>query len=115
VKVFRNGSVVHTRPLFVSTVSSTFIVTDDLPGFAAGDGVGLWMRVTASAGATNEIPDADVAAADMGSTGHLYFEVTTRGRRRPCWLPRKPALGAGRPADPLEQRSEHGCRYPRFP
>jgi hypothetical protein len=77
VKVFRNGSVVHTRPLFVSTVDSTFVLTEDLPGFAVGDDVGLWMRLTASAGATNEIPNADSAAADMGSTGHLYFEVTS--------------------------------------
>lgn len=77
VKVFRNGTVVHTRPVFVSTVDSTFLVTDDLPGFAAGDSVGLWMRITASAGATNEIPNASSAAADLGSTGHLYFEVTS--------------------------------------
>lgn len=81
VKVFRDGVVVHTRPLFVSTVDSTFLVTEDLPGFAAGDAVGLWMRITASAGATNEIPDADVAAADMGSSGRLYFEVTSPDAR----------------------------------
>jgi hypothetical protein len=65
----------------VSTVDSTFFVTEDLPGFAAGDAVGLWMRITASAGATNEVPNGDSSAADMGSTGHLYFEVTSPDAR----------------------------------
>jgi hypothetical protein len=73
--VYRNGVPVHQRNLFVSTVQQAFFEQSDLPGFGVGDSIGLWMRLTASAGATNEPPVVASASADLGGSGRLYLDV----------------------------------------
>jgi hypothetical protein len=77
VLVYRNGSVVQTVPIFVSTFDNSFFQEVDLTGFAVGDELALWMRLTAGAGASNQPAAPTASGADMGSSGHLYLDVTS--------------------------------------
>jgi hypothetical protein len=77
VLVYRNGSVVETRGIFVSSFDNSFFAEVDLLGFAVGDELALWMRLTAGAGASNEPAAPTGSGADLGNSGHLYLDVTS--------------------------------------
>lgn len=77
VLVYRNGQVVETRPVFVSSFDDSFFAELDLQGFVVGDELALWMRLTAGAGASNEALAPTASGADLSSSGHLYLDVTS--------------------------------------
>jgi hypothetical protein len=72
-----NSTLVLNRTITVLGLRPVDFAQIDLPGFHVGDNIGLYMRLTAEAGATNEgiQPSSRSQIADLGNTGHLYLDV----------------------------------------
>jgi hypothetical protein len=75
VTVFRNGFVVHSQQIALGSVAPVFHVELELPGFGVGDDVAFYMRLTASAGTTNDQESHREAAADLGNSGRIFVDV----------------------------------------